>query len=292
MGLIVLIAFVLAVVCGWGNPAAAHEPRTRPAEIFASGLTGPEGLAFDNQGNLFVGSTTGEIRRYLRNGLFNVLANVGQSLAGITVTNSGDVLAAAFGSGTVWRISPTGAVSVQASGIAGPNFTVETRSGHILVSASSAGTIVDITGVPIARASGLAFPNGMAIGDDGFLYVAEMFENRVSRLPLHDDGTLGAAEIYAEGLPLADGIAFDRSQNLLVVGFDSLRVVERSTMSVLTMTADAALDWPSNIAFGRGRGFHFREIYLANYGSTFGNGTTIIRLRYNHTGTRLIRGDL
>jgi sugar lactone lactonase YvrE len=287
--MILVLALGALLVCG-AAPAGAHPPATKPATVFASGVSGPEGLAFTNDGFLVVGSTTGEIRRYGPGGIFTVLANVGERLAGLTVTKNNHVLAAAFNAGNVWMITPAGAATVLASGIGGPNFIVQTRRGQILVSASTAGTIVDVTsGAPVVRASGLSFPNGMAIGRDHHLYVAETGGARVSRLRLNRDGSLGAAEIYAEGLPLVDGIAFDRSQNLLAVGFDTLRVIDPRANFPLTMTDDALFDWPSNIAFGRGRGFDRRDLYLANFGPGFGNGTTVIKLRFNHTGTRLIR---
>lgn len=287
--MILVLAFVAALLSR-AEPAAAHPPLTSSATVFASGLSGPEGLAFTNDGFLVVGSTTGEIRRYRPDGSFTVLANVGERLAGLTVTRDNKVLAAAFNTGKVWMVTPAGAATVLASGIGGPNFIVQTRRGQILVSASTAGTIVDVTsGAPVVRASGLSFPNGMAIGRDRYLYVAETLANRVSRLRLNRDGTLGAAEVYANGLPLVDGIAFDRSRNLLAVGFDSLRVVYPRVNFPLTMSDDPLFDWPSNLAFGRGRGFDRRDLYLVNFGPALGNGTTVIKLRFNHTGTKLIR---
>jgi sugar lactone lactonase YvrE len=218
------------------------------------------------------------------------LANVGERLSGITVLKDGHVLACAFASGRVWDIHPNGIPRVFASGIAGPNFTVQTRRGVIYVSASTGGQILEITnGVPAVRASGLMFPNGMAIGRDRYLYVAETGGHRISRLLMHRDGTLGAPTIYTDGLLYADGIAFDRKMNLLVLGFNQLRVVERQSRTPITMKADPLFNGPSNLAFGRGQGFSRRDIYLANFGAQFGNGTNVIKVRFNHFGTRLIR---
>ena len=272
-------------------PAArAHPPATTgPASVFATGLTGPEGLAFDNAGGLLVGSTTGEIRRFASDGTSTVLANVGDSLAGLTVQRDGHVLAAAFAAGRVWRIDQRGVTTVLAN-VSSPNVVVETRAGHVLASSSFAGTIVDITGgTPVTVASGLAFPNGLAVGGDGFLYVAELTASRVSRLPLAANGTLGAAEVYAAGTVAADGIAFDRRGNLLVVGADAVRVIDRATRAVTVLSTDPLVDWPSNVAFGRGHGFKPRTAYMVNYGLPLGSGSTIVRFGYNHKGAPLIR---
>jgi sugar lactone lactonase YvrE len=280
---------LLGVSAVWAGEVS-QIPKTGPATVFAGGLVGPEGLAFNTDGLLIVGSTTGEIRRYQPSGASRQLANVGERLAGITVLKDNHILACAFGSGRVWDIHPNGIPRVFVTGIAGPNFTVQTRRNRIYVSASTGGQIVEITnGTPIVRASGLLFPNGMAIGRDRYLYVAETGASRVSRLMIHRDGMLGPPEIYADGLPFADGLAFDRKMNLLVLGVNQLRVVERESRTPITMSADPLFNGPSNLAFGRGRGFSRRDMYLANFGAQFGNGTNVIKVHFNHFGTRLIR---
>lgn len=288
------IGWVVAIAAFSASAALAGEPsqvpKTDPATVFVAGLAGPEGLAFNNDGLLIVGSTSGEIRRYRTDGTSTRLASIGERLAGITVLKNNHVLACAFGTGKVWEIEPNGYASVFASGIRGPNFTVQTRRDRIYVSASSGGQIIEITdGIPIVRASGLNFPNGLAIGRDRHLYVAETGANRVSRMLIHRDGLLGFPQVYAEGLPFADGIAFDRKMNLLVVGANQLRVIERDSLTTITMPMDLLFNGPSNIAFGRGRGFSRKDMYLANFGTQFGNGTNVITIRFNHFGTRLIR---
>jgi sugar lactone lactonase YvrE len=287
---------VLALLAGAVSEAGAKPPVAEPLEVFASGIAGPEGLAFTRRDGLVVGTTTGDLLRLDADGNATVLASVGDALAGITVLRDGRILAAALGADRVWSISPGGATSVLASGIGGPNFIVQTRRRErVLVSASLTGNIVDITsGTPVVVASGLSFPNGLAIGRESggrFLYIAETLSSRVSRLPLDRDDMVGAgpAEVVATGLPFADGIAFDRAHNLLVVGGGMLQVVRSDTGGVETLSSDALLDWPSNLAFGRGRGFRGRDVYLVNFGPGLGDGTTVVRFRYNHGGVSLIR---
>ena len=60
----------------------------------------------------------------------------------------------------------------------------------------------------------------------------------------------------ASGLSVANGLAVDRDENLL--------------------------------AFGK-RGFKRRDVYMANFGPGFGDGTTLVRCRYNHRGLRVPR---
>jgi sugar lactone lactonase YvrE len=275
-----------------GGNAPAHDPVAEPVELFASGLAGPEGLAFLRRGGLVVGSTTGEIRRYAVDGTYTVLANVGESVAGITELRDGRVLAASLLPDHVWSIAPDGTTTLFASGVGNPNFIVQTRSGRIFASATGTGNIVDITtGTAVVVASGLTFPNGLAIGRAGgqrYLYVAETIGGRVSRFPLDTADNLGPKEVYATGITLADGLAFDREGNLLAVGGGMLKVIDRDTRAVSTLSSDPLLNWPSNLAFGRHR-FGRRSVYLANFGPGLGDGTTVVRFRFNHCGARLSR---
>lgn len=283
-------ALLLAAALGIASLAAAKGPTVGPAAPFAGGIAGPEGLAFTDHGTLIVGSTGGALLEYGPSGPPTLLADVDQRVAGVTVLRDGRVLAATFGTGEIWQVTPGGAATVLASGVGGANFIVETPTGRVLASASLDGTIVDVTsGTPIVRASGLTFPNGLAVGKDGSLYVAETLASRVSRMALAPDGTLGPPEPYASGLLLADGIGFDRAGNLFVVGGGTLAAVVARTGAVVTFPADPLITWASNLAFGRGRGFKRRDVYLANYGPALGDGTTVVRLRTNHAGLKLRR---
>ena len=63
---------------------------------------------------------------------------------------------------------------------------------------------VDPDGTVTEVASGLWFPNGMALTPDGVLLVSETFGNRVSAFDVAADGTLGERRTWAEFGPLAD----------------------------------------------------------------------------------------
>ncbi|HWP65300.1 MAG TPA: SMP-30/gluconolactonase/LRE family protein [Candidatus Limnocylindria bacterium] len=274
-------------------PAPAAEPAIGPPTVFATGIAGPEGIAATRTGDLVVGTVTGDVLRIDRAGATSLVASTGDRLAGVSVLKDGRIAACGFDQDRVWVIDADGTPTVLASGIDGPNFVAqERRRGRIFVSASFAGTIVDVTsGTPVVVASGLVFPNGLAIGTEGgrrFLYVAETLVHGVRRFFLNSDGTLGASEIYATGLTLADGLAFDRRGNLLVVGAGALSVVDRETRTVTPLTASAPLNWPSNIAFGR-RGTGRRTMFLANFGPMLGDGTDVIAVPYSIRGARVIR---
>ncbi|MCW5893882.1 MAG: hypothetical protein KIT14_25525 [bacterium] len=258
--------------------------------LFASGVAGPEGLAFErgNRG-LVVGTSTGDVLRFAPDGTSTLLANVGEPLAGVSVLRDGRILLASFGAGRVWSVDPaTGYASVYAGGVPGVNWIVQTKRGYVLASASLDGTIVDITGgTPIVRAAGLGFPNGMALGGDGYLYVAQTGLGNVVRLPIARDGTLGSATVWGTGIAGADGIAFDRRGNLLAVGADTLWVVPSGGGAAAALSTDPLLDWPASVAFGGGR--FGRDLYLVNFGFPLGSGTTVVRVPYNLRGAKVVR---
>lgn len=289
---VIVHGFALAVIFGsCVVPCGAHEPRASDFEVFAAGLDGPEGLAFTADGALVVGSVVGDVKRLGPDGAEEILATIDDSIAGVTVLADGRILAASIGGDRVWVISPDGDAAVFAEGIGGPNFVVQTiQEGRILVSASTAGAIVDITrGRPEVVIPDLEFPNGLAIRQTHgvrYLYVALTLASEVVRFPMNDDGSFGEMEPYASGVLLADGLAFDRSGNLLVVGGGQLNVV-RPGGAVATLSDDPLINWASNLAFGQGPGFPTREVYLANFGPNFGDGTDIVKFRYNHRGSPL-----
>ena len=270
------------------TPSIAHPPVVEPATPFASGLAGPEGLAFGKDGSLYVGTATGDIRRVAADGSHAFVASTGTSLAGITVMKDGTILACAAGANRVWAIDPTtGGVRVYAN-VTSPNFVVQTRYGHVITSSTSTGSIVDITnGANVVLASGFPFPNGLAVRKR-YLYVADTALASVQRLPFVTPGVLGPAEPYASGMSLADGIAFDRPGNLFVVGGDKLYVIDVITQAVTTFS-DPLYDFPSNLAFGRSTPYGKKTMFLANFGAPLGSGTTIVKVGTNHTGAKLIR---
>lgn len=284
--LVLVLAGALSLV---GRMAAAVPPLIQPPTPFASGIGGPEGLAFGTDGSLFVGTDAGDILRVASDGTHTLVASLGDSLAGVTVLKDGHILACAFGANRIWSVDPASGASTVYANVDSPNFVVQTRRGQVITSSTFTGSLVDVTGgAHVVLASGLPFPNGLALrGHD--LYMADTAQGQVKRFPFISPGQLGAPVTYASGLTFADGIAFDRSGNLFVVGFDTFWVVDAKTQTTQVLSNDPLLDWPSNIAFGRTPLFGRQTMYLANYGPGLGDGTTIVTVLTNHRGAKLIR---
>lgn len=283
--LAVLTFLVLCSVAAW-----AHPPEATDFEVFAGGLDGPEGLAFTRDGHLVVGGADGKVLRFAPDGTSTLLATLEDPITGVTVLSDGRVLAASLESGRVWAISPRGEARVFAEGISGPNTIVQSiRDGRIFVSASLQSTIVEITdGIPEIVLAAVSFPDGLAIAEERgrqYLYVALRLDGEIVRYRMFADGTFGEEEPYADGL-FVSAIAFDTVGNLLAAGEDRI-MVRRRTGEVEVLSSDPLMDGPANLAFGQGRGFGRRDVYVTNYGKIFGEGTEVLQFRYNHPGAPL-----
>ena len=66
-------------------------------------------------------------------------------------------------------------------------------------------------------------------------------------------------------------------------------VVDRATRATTVLSTDPLFEWPLHLAFGRGRGFGKKDLFLANFGSALGDGTTVLRVRYTLRGAQLNR---
>jgi sugar lactone lactonase YvrE len=278
-----------AAACGGGgddhssdfNPLPNPAP---PAQTELGGLTGPEGLTFDSNGNLYAGSTTGRITRISPNGVIDVFAETGRSLAGLATGPQDEIFAAAFTTGEVLAISQDGVIRVATSGLDGPNAIAFDPNQNALVSALGLGGFpqiarIELDATYVTLTEEIPSPNGIAFGADGMIYVADTFMNRIVRAPYNDQGEIGQPEVYASGIGFPDGIAFDKAGDLFVATAGQVWVVLPSdspnrTAQPFVVSGDLA--GPASLAFGSGIGRDTGRLYFTNYGfPLLGTGTTV-----------------
>ncbi|MEW6271544.1 MAG: SMP-30/gluconolactonase/LRE family protein [Thermodesulfobacteriota bacterium] len=294
--LVVALAFC-AAACGGGggdDPGSKLPNPVPPAGTEVSGLTGPEGLTFDSNGVLYVGSTTGRITRVYPEGFTDVFAETGRSLAGLATGPQNEIFAAAFSTGEVIAVSQDGVMRVATSGLDGPNGIVFDRFQRALVSAFGLGgrpqvAMIEFDGTYQTLTREIPSPNGMAFGTDGLLYVADTFNNRVVRMQQSDDGELSLPEVYASGLGFPDGIAFDDRGNLFVAGAGSVWVViPDEAPAARPFVTSGDVNGPASLAFGFGTSRDRSRLYFTNYGyPLLGSGTTVASVRVGIAGNRL-----
>ncbi len=123
-------------------------------------LNGPQGLAVDASGNLYIADTQNNRIRKVSGATITTIAGANNELGlpfGIALDSAGNIYAAEFGRNRVSKISPAGAVStIAGNGVAG-------YGGD---------------GGPAASAM-LSTPQGVAVDTAGNVYIADTGNNRV-----------------------------------------------------------------------------------------------------------------
>jgi gluconolactonase len=249
--------------------------------IFASGLDHPECITFDREGNLWAGGEAGQIYRIDPTGKVETIAELGGFTGGLAFSPLDQTLYVCNPAHGVIKVSPDGDAAVFATGIGTykmicPNFLVFDRQGRLYVTDSGVwkkqnGALLrfdpDGSGKVISGPYGYA--NGLALtADERTLFMTESNTDRVLRLDVNADGTVGKAEGYTEQVGrLTDGLTLDEAGNLYAGCYASDEIWRISPTRQKTL-----LGWdhfailigrPTNFAWG---GPERDVLYIANLG--------------------------
>jgi gluconolactonase len=255
--------------------------RKESFSTFCEGLDHPEGLAFDNDQNLWAGGELGQIYRIDPDGRVDEVTRLGGFCLGLTFSASRELWVCNSGLHQLIRIDPNGRVlgaieSVSGTHLSTPNFSVFDHEGNLYFSDSGQwdqanGYVYRLrpNGEAECFAGPFAFPNGLALSaDDRFLFIAESQRDSVRRIAILDDGSAGTPEIYASGLArIPDGLALDARGNLYVTCYANdciYRVTPEREVHLLAFDPEGTrISRPTNLAFG---GPNFDDLYVANLG--------------------------
>jgi hypothetical protein len=174
---------------------------------FASGLSGPLGLAFGSDGFLYTSSPiAGTISKIAPDGTVSPFVTSGLAgPLGLAFDGAGNLYTANFFSGTVNKILPDGTVTTFATGFTQPTDVAFDAAGTLYVdSGASSISKVSSTGTvtPFVTA-GLSTPVGMTFGSNGDLFVANETNGTVSKVT--PDGVVST---FASGLNVPQDVAF------------------------------------------------------------------------------------
>ncbi len=220
----------------------------------AAGLTRPWRFSFDGAGNMYIADDSGHrIRKVAPNGVITTVAGTG--VAGFT----GD-----GGPATAARLNLPSQAVVDSAG----NLYISDYSNHRIRKVTAAtGVITTIAGDGTAGPGGdggdaiaarLNQPDGLAIGKDGNLYIADSANNRVRKVTLADGkistvagngmsgatGDGGPATSAPLGAPI--DVAFDSAGDLYIA-LSSSNKVRKVTMStgIISSVAGSGLSTSS-----------------------------------------------
>lgn len=276
----------------------AATPEISPTRfaIFAGGLDHPEGLAFDRQGYLWAGGEAGQIYRIDADGRAEVVANLGNFCAGLAFSPDDELFVCVANLGVVHvRRDGTSALFADRAGshnIVYANFPVFDGRGNLYVTDSGKwkkhdGYILRFTpsGTGAIIAGPYGYTNGLALSADGrSLFLVESDTDRIYRLDIREDGSLGTRRIFARNVGrLPDGLALGADGCLYAACYASdeiYRIAPSGRKHLLAHDRHGILlGGPTNVAFG---GARFDELFVANL-----SRQAITRARIHRRGQRL-----
>jgi sugar lactone lactonase YvrE len=217
---------------------------------FDVGGFGPLGLAFDEEGHLFVAMATFDPAT---RGVYEVWPN-GTSTRlpgsdsiqfpnGLAFDHHGDMYVTDSIGGAVWRIPRNGTAQLW-------------TQDPLLAGDGSVGL-----GFPLGA-------NGISVAQGHAVVVTNTEGARIVRIPVSPDGGAGTAAVVAEGSELygADGIALDVFGRAYVAinPQNTLLRVSRDGSTETLATAGDGLDNPASLSFGTSKGDR-RNLFLTNF---------------------------
>lgn len=223
----------LCVVETAANVVKQFAPGATTAAITYTGLTGPKGVAFDLSGNMFVsnaGTTTVSV--FTRN--VTTAASVLTGFTnpdGLLFDQRGNLYVANSGTNTVSVLAQGSTVATTVlTGVTAPAALALDSSGTLYAaSATSVGVFPVGSTTPSYSLTGIA-PNKLIVDRLDNLYVASNADGAVYKFA---KGATTASSIL-NGLPNANGLAFDAGNNLYVGAFGN------NTVNVFSPGADGS----------------------------------------------------
>jgi DNA-binding beta-propeller fold protein YncE len=160
---------------------------------------------------------------------------------------AGNVYVANAGDGTVSEVSPTGQVSLFASGFKLP-MGLAFHAGKLYVADQGADTVYEVpaaNATPITVESGFNNPTGLAFDSKGNLYVAELDAGTVREV----QAAGGPPGTFASGLNSPIALAFDAAGNLYVANLVDGTVSKVAKAGGTASTFASGFNNPIGLAF-------------------------------------------
>jgi sugar lactone lactonase YvrE len=253
-------------------------PASQALTVFATGLNGPRGLAFDNSGNLYISNSgpggTTVSRVGSTGGNATEFANGLDIPEGLAFDSSGN-LYIANNAGGVSMVGSSGGTATTVS--TQPNDATDLAfdaNGNLYISSYDDQEVFEIakgTTTPTPLITGITGgPTGLAFDSNGNLYISDFYSG------ITNGGTIlevikgsNTANVFATGLNMPEGLAFDNSGNLYVSNLYDPEFDTSSKGTISEVSANGGTAIPiitSGLSFPQGLAFRNGNLYIANYG--------------------------
>jgi WD40 repeat protein len=220
-----------------------------------AGLGGPDGLAVDTSGNLFVansyvGYTGYSIEEFSPSGVGKVFAGPSTGLdqpTGLAFSSTGNLFVADAGNDTIQEFNSLGVGMVIANTeLNAPTALAFNSAGTLFVANGNGNNIVEFnSGVGTVFAnSGVSSPTGMAFNAVGDLFVASQDG------AIEEYNASGSGHVFAR-LPTGEtpvGVAFDSAGDLFATTSYNT-IVEFNSSGTGTVFANSGLNEPAGLVF-------------------------------------------
>jgi len=189
--------------------------------VFASGFYRPNGIAFDEVGNLYVANgATGEILRVFASGGEPIAFATGFSVGafsggptGLAFDSDGTLFVADNTTGNLWSVAQDGVATPFVGGLNAPRHIAIDSTNSIYV-ANSDGRIIRVTpagALDVFATLPSGTPFGLAFSHSGMLFVSNFETGRI--FTIDENGTVN---LFAELEPFAEGLCCDTSGYLYI----------------------------------------------------------------------------
>ena len=216
------------------------------------GLSGPQSVAVDSQGNLYVADSSNAVIEW------NVSTQQATSLissglnspSGLSVDGQGNVYVADTGDAIVkeWNASTQQVATMVSSGLTAPWGIGVDGQGNVYIADSTANTLTKWSASAqqlTALSTGLSNPNQLAIDTQGNIYIADSGSSCINEWA----AGAGLTRLLCSGLTNPQGVAVDGQGNVYVANTGANQIAEwNAAAQQVTMLVTSGLNGPQGVA--------------------------------------------
>jgi sugar lactone lactonase YvrE len=240
-----------------GTPALA-------SSTLAPGISTPDGLAVDANGNVYVNVDTanGKIEKVTPAGAVSTFASGFDGPLGSGFGPNGNLYVSNRYNGSIDEVTPAGVVStfVAAGTFQQPGGMAFDAHGNLYVADQGTGDVYEVTpgGAVSVYASGFNRPAGIVFDQAGNLFVADIGANTIDKVAPGG----GAFSTFATGFDQPDFLAIDAAGDLFVPNYGGTTVDEVTPAGVVNPYA-SGLSAPTAVAFDAAG-----NLYVSDYNAS------------------------